>query len=157
MTELNLSSANQLSILLFGGTIKVEIAEPVLNELGQPVVFKSGQKRGQVKTKNMVKELYIKGMALRPLKEWETKKEGIYSTNESVLKVIAQREDTDAGKLASIMLKIREKEKLLSTYYIGFEELLHTDSCIHGSINHVSTDTGRTSSSKPNLQNIPRD
>lgn len=160
---INFSSPRDMSILFFGGTIKEECQVEVLNELGVPEVYKTGQKRGQQKTKKGIKLVQIKGLGLKPKKDWETAKAGIYSTDESVLKEIAKRPKTDAGKVALYMIELRDLEKQLGTYYsgnkgkksTGFEHLIYSDSCIRGSINHCSTDTGRTASNKPNLQNLP--
>lgn len=155
-SQINLSSPSQLSVLLFGGEIISVEDQPILNELGVPEVYKSGTRRGEIKTKKGKVTKTIKGFNLNPLEEWGTSKEGIYQTNEKVLDRIARRSDTEVGKLAAYMLETRELEKLLGTYYTAMEPLIYEDGCIRGSINHVSTDTGRTSSTKPNLQNIPR-
>jgi len=49
----------------------------------------------------------------------------------------------------------RRIHKDLNTYYMGLLKLVWpTDSCLHGSINHCTTGTGRLSSSSPNMQNI---
>jgi len=160
---INFSSTHDLSLLLFGGTIKEECQVPILNELGVQERYKTGAKRGELKTKKGVKLIEIKGLGLKPRKDWETKKAGVYSTDESVLKIIAKKVHTDAGKIALYMLELRGLEKELGTYYAGnrgsrptgFEHLIYPDSCIRGSLNHCSTDTGRTASSKPNLQNVP--
>lgn len=156
MAILNFSSPTHVSLLFFGGVIKEECQVPVLNELGVHEIYKTGQKRGHLKTKKGVKEVIIRGFGLKPNPDMETKKKGIYSTDEKILKQLAKKHKTDAGKTALLMLKLRELEKMLNTYYCSFEGLIYPDSCIRGSINHVSTDTGRTSSNRPNLQNLPR-
>lgn len=153
---INFQSNDDLSILFFGGKKKIETREQILNELGVPEVFKSGKQRGQIKYRNVKKEIYIEGFGLKPKDEWKLKKEGFYSTDEKVLKQVAKRPKTDAGKVALLMLQLREKQKLLGTYYSGFEDLIYPDSCIRGNIGHVATDTGRTNSSRPNLQNVPK-
>lgn len=159
---INFSSPADLSLLFFGGTTKEECQVPVINELGMQDRYKTGDKRGQLKTKKGIKVTEVKGLGLKPLKDWETKKIGIYSTDESVLKKLAMRPNTDGGMIALYMLELRGLEKELGTYYAGnrgskptgFEHLIYPDSCIRGSINHCQTDTGRTASSKPNLQNV---
>lgn len=153
--ELNLNSPTQISILFFGGKIKIKIPEPILNELGIEDRVKSGPNRGKIKTKLVEREQHIKGLGLKPEKDWETKKAGTYETNEKILKIISgSKRNNDAVEIAKLLLQIREKEKLLGTYFIGFRDLIYPDGCIRGSLNHVSTDTGRTSSTKPNLQNV---
>lgn len=170
---INFNSNDDLSRLFFGGTVEEEVEVPVLNELGVHQVYKSGHQRGQKKYKKGIKTIRIKGLGLKPSLEWRTKKRGIYQTNEKILQVISQYKTLDnmpenveeliiqercidAAKIAKLMLQIREKEKMLNTYYTGWEKYIHTDSCVHGQFNHCATDTGRTSSSKPNLQNLPR-
>lgn len=152
---MNFNSPKDVSMLFFGGTKKVSVAEPLLNELGEQTLIKSGPNRGKVKTKLIDKEIHIKGFGLMPSCEWKTKRIGVYKTGEEVLKCLAN-DKGDAGKIARLMLKLREKEKLLSTYYIGTEKFLHVDDCLHPNYQHVLTDTGRLSCNKPNVQNIPR-
>ncbi len=163
MRNINFSSPGDISLLMFGGTIKEECQVPIMNELGVQERYKTGQKRGELKTKKGIKLIEVKGLGLKPLKDWETKKKGVYSTDEAVLKKIAIKPNTDAGKIALLMLELRGLEKELGTYYAGqkkgkktgFEHLIYPDSCIRGSINHCQTDTGRTASNRPNLQNVP--
>lgn len=224
---INFSSPKDISLLFFGGVIKQECQTEVLNELGVQERYKTGKKRGELKTKKGIKLIEVKGLGLKPLEEWKTKKPGIYSTDEDVLKTIARGDFkliSDQGKLelvnpeiikidgnllieghekgfikvpegginvllqewtgrklysesnsvrklkrevakkiALYLLELRGLEKELGTYYAGqkkgkktgFEHLIYPDSCIRGSINHCSTDTGRTASNKPNLQNVP--
>jgi len=161
----NPDSPTQLSQLLFGGTMKETISEPVLNEDGTPVIFKSGQHVGEIKFKKVTRDYEYKGLGLKPLPAWETKKKGIYSTNEEVLKTIAKRSDHIAGKIADKILKIRELRKQISTYYDSTEELIYEeDSCVHAQFSHCGygdgtgggTDTGRLSCTKPNIQNQPK-
>jgi DNA polymerase-1 len=49
----------------------------------------------------------------------------------------------------------KKYEKLLTTYLEPIPELVDEHDCLHGSFNQCVTDTGRLSSSSPNLQNIP--
>lgn len=72
---------------------------------------------------------------------------------------------TDAGVLAKLagqhpivenILAWRELSKLKSTYLDALPKLIDpTDGRIHTNLNQVGTSTGRLSSDKPNLQNIP--
>ena len=52
---------------------------------------------------------------------------------------------------------LRKLNKYMDTYVSGFRELLCEDGRIHGTYNLHGTETGRLSSSEPNMQNIPRD
>lgn len=53
------------------------------------------------------------------------------------------------------ILDYREVQKLLSTYIDKLPNVVHSDGRIHCSFNQYGADTGRMSSSDPNLQNIP--
>ncbi len=157
------SSAAQVSKLFFGQTVKTKIDVPVLNELGQPILIKSGEKRGQVRTKKQDSSIYEPGMGLIPDEKWKTKIPGRYSTDDLVLHAIQntylvndlRQAHEDAQDVSRLMLQVREKEKMMNTYYEGFKKYLDLiTSLIHGNINHAVTGTGRTSSSAPNLQNL---
>ena len=54
------------------------------------------------------------------------------------------------------LLELREVDKILSTYLNAYDNHLYRDGRIHPSFTSTYTDTGRPSSRKPNLQNIPR-
>lgn len=168
----NLASTTQLSMLLFSGVVKEKVPRPVLNELGVPVQIKSGKNRGQYKTKLVEVERVVKGLGLKPRKDWETKRKGIYSTNDKVLKSILQAFQQekekglaltsdnktmakyyDAAKIAELILRLRNKSKQLSTYYN--DTYIYPDGMIRTQFQQVLTPTGRISSKDPNLQNIP--
>ena len=62
----------------------------------------------------------------------------------------------DKIRLCDLVLEQREYDKLLSTYIDKLPEIVSTrDGRLHGHFNQLGTDTGRFSSSDPNLQNIP--
>lgn len=174
---INFNSPGDLSRLFFGGVIKTKEPEPVLNELGQPVVIKTGKNRGQIKTKLQDTQVIIKGLKLIPKPEWATKKPGVYSVNEKVLQEIASYEVAElddyykpfkiAKQIATLMLVSRGKEKLLGTYYLGWKKYIHTDGLVHANFSHCGyedtqgnigggSQTGRLSSNKPNSQQVPR-
>lgn len=57
--------------------------------------------------------------------------------------------------LTKALIKFRKINKLLTTYIDKLSEVAGKDGRIHASFNQMGTDTGRLSSSDPNLQNIP--
>ena len=57
--------------------------------------------------------------------------------------------------LANSIIKYKKVNKLLTTYIDKLPEVAGKDGKIHASFNQMGTDTGRLSSSDPNLQNIP--
>ena len=78
-------------------------------------------------------------------------KTGYYSTAASVLERF--QEDHE---VVALVLKYRKLSKLKSTYVDALPELVNPETGrLHTSYNQTGTTTGRLSSSKPNLQNIP--
>ena len=81
----------------------------------------------------------------------KTKKKTGYSTDVEVLTKLAKTHE-----LPERLLRYRTLGKLKSTYVDSLSLLIHPETGrIHTSFNQTITVTGRLSSSKPNLQNIP--
>jgi len=70
------------------------------------------------------------------------------STSEDVLKSLNH-------PIAKAILDYREFSTIVSTFIDKLPECVHTDGRIHCKFNQYGADTGRMSSSDPNLQNIP--
>ena len=78
-------------------------------------------------------------------------KSGQYSTGEDILTKLSKK-----SKIVSLVLEYREYKKLLSTYIDALPEMVSPyDKLIHTDYAQAVTATGRLSSNKPNLQNIP--
>ena len=78
-------------------------------------------------------------------------KSGQYSTGEDILTKLSKK-----SKIVSLVLEYREYKKLLSTYIDALPEMVSSyDKLIHTDYAQAVTATGRLSSNKPNLQNIP--
>ena len=75
---------------------------------------------------------------------------GAPSTDASVLEELSKEHD-----LPKYILKYRELEKIRSTYVDGLIPEVTKNNKIHTHFNLFGTATGRLSSEKPNLQNIP--
>ena len=71
-------------------------------------------------------------------------------TGEDILKKLKDKYD-----FCKTILDYRELNKLIDTYIEKLPKEVGVDGRIHCSFNQVGTDTGRYSSSEPNLQNIP--
>ena len=75
-----------------------------------------------------------------------------YSTNKNIL-------DTIDHPLANLIIRLRNRNKLKSTYVdsleLGKGEAIHPDGMIHTNFNTTFAETGRTSSDEPNMQNFP--
>lgn len=185
--EFNWGSGDHLSALLFGGTIKYiskehqkddkgnylyatkVIKEPVKDARGDPVLYKSGAKKGEIKyrnrkvpdkerpkMKNIEKQFRLKGLA-KPRKSWALAKDGMYKTDAKVLEILANEHGVEVCKQ---LLEWKKYDKDLGTYYQrgekGMLTLIQEGDIIHHQLNNVATETGRLSSSKPNMQNLPR-
>lgn len=75
---------------------------------------------------------------------------GLRSTANQVLEKIR-----DQHPIVEAVLEYRMLEKLRSTYLEPLPKLVDENSRLHTHFNQLSTATGRLSSSRPNLQNIP--
>ena len=90
-------------------------------------------------------------MALDPKVKAKTGARYSYSTDEETLAAIA-----DKHPVINEILEYRAVKKLLSTYIEPFHNFVSAETGkIHTTFNQALTATGRLSSSKPNLQNIP--
>lgn len=68
-----------------------------------------------------------------------------------------QVKDTIQHQVLNELLSYRKVHKQLSTFVIPYRELRDTDGRIHTTFKLHGTTTGRLSSSRPNVQNVPRD
>ena len=79
-------------------------------------------------------------------------KSGQYSTDQSVL----ERLSGDGAEIADKVLEWRQLAKLKSTYTDALQDAINPDTGrVHTSYSLVGAQTGRLSSTDPNLQNIP--
>ena len=86
------------------------------------------------------------------LKGGKKGKSGQYSTDQSVLEALA----TDGVTMAARVLDWRQLSKLRSTYTEALQAAINpTTGRVHTSYSLVGAQTGRLSSTEPNLQNIP--
>lgn len=142
---INWGSPDQLSAFLYGGNITQVVKEHI-------GFFKSGAKVGQPRYQN--KEIvHTLPRLYTPLKGSELAKEGMYSTSEDTLLKLKGKQ----GPL-KMLLELSKLEKLNGTYYRGLPKLnteMHwPEGYLHGNFNQCVAQTGRLSSTKPNLQNF---
>ena len=69
---------------------------------------------------------------------------------------MGDKADPDAKEFMESILEVRKYGKYLETYVLGIRDVLCADSRVRCTFNLHGTETGRLSSSKPNMQNIPR-
>ena len=147
---LNFNSGDQLSAFLYGGTVVQTVKQPV-------GVFKTGERKGQVKFQNVDIEHKLPRL-VEPLKNSELKKPGFYATDEGTLKKL---KGPFAKKYVSLILRLARLDKLVGTYYEGLPKLNKTmdwnEGMLYPNYNQCVTQTGRLSSSRPNGQNLAGD
>jgi DNA polymerase I-like protein with 3'-5' exonuclease and polymerase domains len=142
---INFGSGDHLSAFLYGGVVKEEAKEHI-------GFFKTGEKKGQPKYKNIVIE-HVLPRLYEPLKGSELQKEGFFATDEGTLRKLKGKKET-----VNLLLELAKLEKLNGTYYKGLvalrEKMHWPQGVLHGQFNQCSVSTGRLSSNKPNLQNF---
>ena len=154
----NPASSQQVSAYLFGGRVKHIEMQPVLDATGKQVKYKSGAREGQTKF-NKVAVVRTQPQFVKPQKGWANK-EGYSVANDvltELLRTYSDIRDATAGEVVEfidLMLGFRRLQKDVKTYYVGFSKLTWPDGFIHGHFNHCNTNTGRLSSSSPNMQNV---
>ena len=142
----NWASGDHLSALLYGGTINETLYVPNGH-------YKTGKRIGQVKLSKQIKTHHLPRQ-YTPIKDSELAKKGFWSTDEdTLLKLHGKKRELLDG-----ILKIKKLAKDNSTYLRGLpkrqDEGFYAQDMIYGSFNQSATNTGRLSSTKPNLQNL---
>lgn len=72
------------------------------------------------------------------------------------LDYMGEESDPDAREFMESILDVRKYSKYLETYVLGIRDVLCCDNRVRCTFNLHGTETGRLSSSNPNMQNIPR-
>lgn len=143
----NPGSREQLSALLYGGQLIRPEPRPYT------FVYKDGREAIKYKKQDVV---YSFDGIYKPIEGSELSTPGVYSTDESTLKTLS--ETVEDKTIINKLLERFKLSKLVGTYYHGYlkrlEEYGWTDDIIHSTFNQVVAETGRLSSTKPNVQNI---
>jgi DNA polymerase I-like protein with 3'-5' exonuclease and polymerase domains len=147
----NFGSGDQLSAILYGGTIVQEHKEEYLFQ------YKDPKKAPAIKTRKVERE-YPMPRLVEPLPRTELKKEGLYATNEPTLKSLKAK--GKAKQIIDLVLKRAELESLVDKYYAKIPKIMTEmdwpEGEVHGNFNQCTVVTGRLSSDKPNLQNLDK-
>lgn len=148
--NINWGSTDQVSAVLYGGTVKRIENETYLFE------YKDPRKQPIQKTRK-VEKFYELPRIVAPAKGSELKKEGVWATNEGALRSLKANKRVKV--VIDLLLELAKLDKLVDTYFLGMpkkiEEYGWSDSFIHTNLSSCVTKTGRLASGKPNLQNIP--
>jgi hypothetical protein len=124
--EANCMSTKQVGIYFFGGTIEHKVDVPLYNQDGSPVLFKSGMRKGQHKTRKGTE-----GQLIQPIfqcdPEWKNKTG--FKTDNDTLKILSNIADTKGDDATSEfiekLLYARKLKKDVSTYYTGYSNLTY--------------------------------
>ena len=153
-TRPNLNSNVHVSAILYGGTVayKRQIEDGT---------YKTGQKVGQTRLRWIAEEVVYPRLVI-PFKDSETEKEGVWSVDKNMLgRYLLKKLGKIPRTLIMLLLQHANESRKLSTYLEGLSKTIaqmHWEpNMLHGTINQVTVRTGRTSSSRPNIQNLAGD
>ncbi len=123
-----------------------------LEQIQQRVRDMAGEPDLNILSTKQIGTVIFEKLALDPrVKKAGSNKRNAYSTDEETLAALADRHP-----IINEILEYRGVRKLLSTYIEPFPNYVSPKTGkIHTTFNQALTSTGRLSSSKPNLQNIP--
>ena len=165
--SINFGSHDQVSAMLFGGTLKWKEERAEEDEHGDLVVYKSGKKKGNIKYRKVEFTQELEAMYV-PKDKWKSKKEGVFFTSDEVLQELysvtkptnvkispnSLLSKTNVKVFVSLIQEHRQLKKERDTYLTGLTKVCWNDGLLHPTFNHVETPTGRLSCRNPNLQNI---
>ena len=131
----------------------------MLDKAGDVVHYKSGVKKGQVRTVKTNFIDHIRGIMNDVYKDPHDKIYTDTNTDEkrllSLCKIARKHRCWDVVHTIEDIIKLRKTNKDLTTYYEGLKKHVWTDtSIIHPNYNHAIAATKRLTSSSPNMQNI---
>jgi DNA polymerase-1 len=116
-------------------------------DLLETELYKTAGEEFNINSPKQLSVILFEKLGLKPVKKTKTG----FSTDESVLTKLAE-----AHEVPALIIKYRQIAKLKSTYVESLLKLIDPGSRrVHTSFNQSVTTTGRLSSSRPNLQNIP--
>jgi DNA polymerase I-like protein with 3'-5' exonuclease and polymerase domains len=114
--------------------------------------YKNGKPKYKTETDRWKPEPLVDPMKIFGTRDMPNETLG-YTMDEDTLDKLHKLGDS-TGKLAALILQCRRDEKVLNTYLKKLGPMIR-DGHIHHSINQAATGTGRTSSIRPNGQNMP--
>jgi DNA polymerase I-like protein with 3'-5' exonuclease and polymerase domains len=175
VTGINWNSSDHVSVVLFGGTLRIPAILDTERSLKDGSI-KRGTKKGFRKV-DMPRLLVPNPKTeLLPSCMFKTEADLLYENNKRVKegKAVVQRiysvaqdclreynAKSKAKEIIDLLLRRAEMDKLLSTYFKGIPEIIQKlnwpKNEVHGNFNMCVAVTGRLSSSKPNQQNFHKE
>ena len=155
LTSPNPLSNKQLSLYLFGGEYKYKAPKILMDEFSFPQRYKSGAKKGKIKTKIVEWVETIHKKTYGDYDPTPTKQPNTFVVDDAELKKLMVCPGVNKHVVQQV-LDLRALKKQGGTYYEGCLGLVWPDGIIHHNLNHTATATGRLSSSNPNAQNMSK-
>ena len=153
---------HDMELPLVGVLARMEVAgiavdRPYLESLGQSLREQLAILEGEIHAAagepfNINSTLQLRKVLFEDLELPILKKtsKGAPSTDATVLAKLEE-----AHPIVASLLRYRELDKLRGTYVDGYLPLIQPDGRIHAHFNQIAATTGRLSSDRPNMQNIP--
>jgi DNA polymerase-1 len=136
-----------------GVKVEPKVLEDLLKEVDKRIArakkdtFKIAGREFNLNSPKQLSVVLFEDLKIKPLKKTKTG----YSTNEGVLEKLSSEH-----QIAKSVLDYRHLNKLKTTYIIPLSEnVKENKGLLHAQFNQTATETGRLSSSSPNLQSIP--
>jgi DNA polymerase I len=137
----------------YGIKLDLDLLQQLSGELEQRLIklisdiYKTSGTQFNINSPKQLGQILFEKLKLPVIKKTKTGP----STDEEVLKQLASQH-----ALPALLLEYRQLTKLKNTYIDALPKLVDpADERVHTSFNQTGTETGRLSSSNPNLQNIP--
>ena len=141
-------SHQHIKLVLSGGELKYDSTETIVDDDFNPVLYLTGSRAGEFKTRKVRDSQNITGMLDFDIQD---------TSNSTLKNIIKSHRQDEVGLFCSNVLRLRKVTKDAGTYFEGYsKECWEHDSCIHPNYNHAATNTGRISCTKPNVMNITR-
>ncbi|MCL5283853.1 MAG: DNA polymerase I [Armatimonadetes bacterium] len=138
--ELNGVALDTARLLSFHAELQSQIAE------AEHKIYELAGERFNIGSTKQLQDILFNKLNLTPSRKTKTG----FSTQAEFLDEIAEEH-----AIVPLILNWRELTKLRSTYVEALPKLVGKDGRVHTSFSQVTAATGRLSSNRPNLQNIP--
>ncbi len=145
--QFNPNSNKDASAMLFGGTLSYTVKEQQ----------EESYKNGNPKFKNVVKDIYVPGFGLNPDTYSEmSKNDGVYKKDRDVIDLITLECKDPVILEYCTNMRLSAKYKHMTSTYLNAFANMSINGVLYPNLNNTSTITSRLSSSKPNVQNVPK-
>lgn len=135
------NSPKQVLTYLCGGEVKTATLIPF-------GLYKSGPKKGEIKSKTDRGTKYVEGIL--NVKLPDVSEDSLKDLISSVPLLASSKQFVD------YLLEYRKIAKDIKTYYVGYLDKLSDSDRFHPEYRHTVTPTGRISCAYPNLMNLPK-